>query len=282
MRAPLWISSMTGGAKHAFNINRNLAAVCREFGFGMGLGSCRPLLESEEYFKDFAIRKYMGDQPLFANLGIAQIEQMLRKGEVKKILQLVERLEADGLIVHVNPLQEWLQPEGDRIQTAPIETIKQLLNECHVPVMVKEVGQGFGPESLKALAALPLEAIDFGAQGGTNFSLLENMRRTDMHRAEFEPVAHLGHTADEMTIMVRDLIFTPGIDIKTRGFIVSGGIKNFLDGYYHIRRIPCKALYGQASAFLKHALAGETEVMQYAETQVRGLEMAYNYLSPRH
>lgn len=281
MLAPLWISSMTGGAEMAGKINHNLARACREFGLGMGLGSCRPLLESDNFIKDFAVRNLIGDQPLFANLGIAQVEQMLAQGELKQIERLVERLEADGLIVHVNPLQEWLQPGGDVITRSPLATIEELLGTFRFPVMVKEVGQGFGPESMAALAALPLEAIEFGALGGTNFALLENLRQNEFHREMFAPVAGIGHTPDSMTECVKALCNSEESLVKTRGFIVSGGIRNFLDGYYHVKRIPWKAMYAQASAFLKYAIKGEKELMEFTESQIKGLELAYTFLSIR-
>lgn len=282
LRAPIWVGSMTGGAAHAAQINRNLALACKEFGLGMGLGSCRPILNDEKHLQDFAVRKYIGDQPLFANLGIAQVEQMLAAGKSTAILDLVHKLEADGLIVHVNPLQEWLQPEGDVIQQKPIDTLKRLLDVFPMPLMVKEVGQGFGPKSMAALVKLPLEAIEFGAYGGTNFSLLENLRSEPFRKEHFAPVAQIGHNAVEMTENLLEIFSSPETEIKTRGFIVSGGIRNFLDGYYHIKKIPYKTIYAQASAFLKYALQGEEELMKFTETQIKGLEMSYAFLSPKN
>lgn len=279
LKAPIWISSMTGGAQLAGNINRNLAMACKNFGLGMGLGSCRSLLESNDYFHDFAIRKYMGDQPLFANLGIAQVEEMLALNHFEKIRDLVNKLEADGLIVHVNPLQEWLQPEGDRISNPPIDTLKKILDLADFPVMVKEVGQGFGPKSMQALAALPFEAIEFGASGGTNFSMLENLRRDEFFREQFGPVANIGHHAAEMVGWATELCSGNQNQVHTRAFIVSGGIKNFLDGYYHVQSLPWKTLYAQASAFLKHAIRSEDELMKFTENQIRGLELAYTFLT---
>lgn len=281
LKAPLWISSMTGGAGIAGDINRKLATACKTFGLGMGLGSCRPILDSDTFLSDFKIRSYIGDQPLFANLGIAQIEDLLQEKSEYKIAELLKKIEADGLIIHVNPLQEWLQPEGDHFRQAPIDIIKRVLDLYKGPVIVKEVGQGFGPKSLKALAELPLEAIEFGAQGGTNFSLLESMRQDQLFLEQFKPVSHLGHTAEEMGNYLIDLIEDPQTNIKTRGFIVSGGIQSFLDGYYHIQRIPAKTIYAQASAFLKYAIESEEALMKYTENQIKGLAMAYTYLSLR-
>lgn len=147
LSAPLWISSMTGGVGEARHINQNLARVCREFNLGMGLGSCRTLLESDQYFEDFNLRPILGKElPLFANLGIAQVERLVHADEAHKIFDLVERLDADGLIIHVNPLQEWFQPEGDKFLYSPIDTIERFcaLNTKKIKIIVKEVGQGMG------------------------------------------------------------------------------------------------------------------------------------------
>jgi len=278
MRYPLWISSMTGGAELAGEINRNLAVACKEYGLGMGLGSCRPVLVDPKNAADFAVRKYIGNQPLYANLGIAQLEELYALGHESKIGDLVDQLEADGLIVHVNPLQEWFQPEGDRYKNAPIDTIKRVLDKFHFPIMVKEVGQGFGPRSLRALLDLPLEAVDFGAFGGTNFSLLENLRRTDVRSESWKCATHIGHSAEEMSNWICEWNTEKQV-FKAKSIIVSGGIKSFLDGYYFLKKIPQKTMYAHASLFLKYALLGEQELLEFTESQIQGLEMAQTYLT---
>ncbi len=107
LRTPLWVSSMTGGTALARTINMNLAKACAEFGMGMGLGSCRQMLYSDDVLADFDVRDWLGpDLPLFANLGVAQIEQLLDRQAFDRILDLLAKLRADGLIIHVNPLQE--------------------------------------------------------------------------------------------------------------------------------------------------------------------------------
>lgn len=279
MQFPLWISSMTGGAELAADINKNLAIACKEFGLGMGLGSCRPVLVDANNAGDFAVRKYIGNQPLYANLGIAQIEELFLSGEELKIANLVDLLEADGLIIHVNPLQEWFQPEGDVFKKSPIDTIKRVLDKFHFPIMVKEVGQGFGPKSLNELMKLPLEAVDFGAFGGTNFSVLESLRRSDVKKDSWKCATHVGHTAVEMAQwVVESLEKNPG-EIKAKSIIVSGGVQSFLDGYYYLKTIPHKTMYAHASLFLKYALQGEQELLEFVESQIKGLEMAQTYLT---
>ncbi len=279
MKVPIWVSSMTGGTEMARTINHNLARACGEFGMGMGLGSCRALLFSDDLLEDFDVRHLMGDDyPLFANLGIAQIEQLLANGQSQKIKVLIEKLRADGLIIHVNPMQEWLQPEGDRFQEPPLVTIERLLESADYPIIVKEVGQGMGKESLRALLKLPLAAVDFAANGGTNFAKLELLRSDPLKHQIYEQLAFVGHSADEMMHMTNELIEELGPDRACDQIIISGGVKHFLDGYYLVESVNLRAVYGQASAFLKHARADYDHLRDYVTTQIRGLELAKAYL----
>ena len=280
LRAPIWVSSMTGGTEWARTINHNLARACKDFGMGMGLGSCRSLLFSDDTLPDFNVRPLIGhDLPLYANLGIAQLEQLIEKGELWRVRQLLDKLQADGLIIHVNPFQEWMQPEGDRFQLSPLETIVAFLDQLKdVPVVVKEVGQGMGPESLKALFQLPLQAVDFAAGGGTNFAKLELLRSDAARQEIYTQLAHTGHTAEEMVGFTNDIAAELGDAIRCRQVIISGGVQGFLDGYYLIRKLRLNAVYGQASGFLKHARGTYEELYAYVEAQVRGLELAAAYL----
>jgi isopentenyl-diphosphate delta-isomerase len=278
MSAPLWISSMTGGTGPARHINQNLARVCGEFGLGMGLGSCRPLLDDNTFFEDFNLRGLIGDQsPFFANLGIAQIEKALEHKWIDRITELVVHLKADGLIIHVNPLQEWLQPEGDRIMVPPLETVQAFLEQVGFRVIVKEVGQGMGPSSLRALLELPLAAIDFAAFGGTNFARLEMLRAPETWQEFYGPLASIGHDAEEMMQMVNDHIDS-GIRVQCKHIIVSGGIRNFLDGYYLIRQSKLPAIYGQASSLLKYANESYDRLRDFVASQIKGLQLAETFM----
>lgn len=279
LKLPLWVSSMTGGTQHAANINRNLAQACHRFGMGMGLGSCRILLEGDEHFKDFDVRQEIGDDlPFFANMGIAQLEQIIENKSLDDLAAMIDKLKADGLIIHVNPLQEWFQPEGDEFRRPPIETIQNLVEELNCPLIVKEVGQGMGPRSLRALLQMPLEAIDFGAAGGTNFSLLEALRGDPKTMEAMAPLTRVGHTAESMVEMVNEIIDEIGTARKCNLIIVSGGIGNFLDGYYCMSKLNMPAIYGQASALLKRAITDVQDLYDYIEIQKRGLQMAYSFL----
>lgn len=277
LKAPLWISSMTGGTEAAGRINRNLAMACSEFGLGMGLGSCRALLESNEHIDDFDLRGIIGDDlPLYANLGIAQVEKLLLNNELDKIEEMTGRLKTDGLIIHINPLQEWLQPEGNRLTLPAVKVVREFLKKTSKKLIVKEVGQGMGPGSLKALMKLPLDAIEFGAFGGTNFASLELMRSEKQHSEYLKPLARLGHTAGEMVDFVNKIAGEE--DLGCRQVIISGGIKSFLDGYYLINKCQLTAVYGQASAFLKHAGDSYSTLKEFVQTQLEGIRIAQAFL----
>lgn len=275
---PIWVSSMTGGTHYANIINKNLALACNEFGFGMGLGSCRALLYSDETLQDFDVRKYIGDNALFANLGIAQLEELIQNGATHKITELIDKLSADGLIIHINPMQEWLQPEGDKIKHPPLDTIKRVIEKVNTKIIVKEVGQGMGPRSLKALFELPIEAIDFAANGGTNFAKLEMLRASQQVIENFGCIANIGHTAEEMVDLSNTIIKELGDQCLCKQVIVSGGVHNFLDGYYYIQKLNVPAIYGQASAFLKYAKEDYEQLRQYIESQISGLQLAQAFL----
>lgn len=283
MQTPLWVSSMTGGTEWARHINHQLARVAGEFGMGMGLGSCRSLLTDDAHLSDFDVRHLLGDDlPLYANLGIAQIERLLDNRQLPLLDALLHKLRADGLIVHVNPMQEWLQPEGDCFLYPPCDTIERLIDaRPQLSLIVKEVGQGMGFQSLKRLLALPLRAVDFAASGGTNFAKLELLRSSPAKQQIFETLANIGHSAADMVNIANQVIAELGSNRRCPQIIVSGGIRSFLDGYYCLQKLSIPAIYGQASAFLQHARGDYQTLRDYVEAQVQGFRVAEAFLRVR-
>lgn len=278
LKVPIWVSSMTGGSREAGTINRNLAKACREFGMGMGLGSCRILFDHPEHFDDFNLRHIIGDElPLYANIGIVQVEQMIENRSFGKLADLVQKLNADGLVIHVNPVQELIQEEGEVFRRPPVETIEEILSLLNTKIIVKEVGQGMGPESLRALVTLPVEAIEFAAFGGTNFAQVELTRSMNHDKRQFSPLARVGHSAGEMLETI-NAMFSRGETMACRQLIISGGIRSFLDGYYYISKSSLPAVYGQASGFLQHARGDYQDLQAYVATQVIGLKFAKSFL----
>lgn len=276
LAVPFWVSSMTGGTAIAKTINHNLARACGEFGMGMGLGSCRILLDNPQHYADFDVRDILGNHlPFYANIGICQLEELIENNELDRLTEIVRRLRTDGLIVHVNPLQEWFQAEGDRIKQPPIETITQLLGMVDYPIIVKEVGQGMGYQSLNALLKLPLAAVEFAAFGGTNFSKMEMLRANSPEGDAFAGFAAVGHSASEMVEMVNYIVLNG--DVTCNQLIISGGIENFLDAYYLLSKSSLPAVVGMASALLKYAQDYDM-LKRFVIAQVRGFRMAQAYL----
>ena len=271
--APLWISSMTGGTHLAETINRRLAEAVARFDLGMGLGSLRPLLEGRQSLRDFQVRPILGpERCLLGNIGIAQVDELWQKNDLQQLRDILEELQCDGVIVHINPIQEWYQPEGSLLHRPPLYILEDLLAELSLPVVVKEVGQGMGPQSLRALMELPLAAIELGAFGGTNFSAIEWERSKKLRPRE---LAQVGHGAEEMIGWINQW---EGGSIKCRQFIISGGVRSFLDGHYLMHRLRYPSIYGQASAFLAQAMQSQQALNDYVESQMMGLQMARSFL----
>lgn len=281
LKAPFWISSMTGGVGPARHINQNLAKVAREFGLGMGLGSCRTLLESNQYFEDFNLRPVLGEElPFFANLGVAQLEELFATNTQNKILELLKSLSVDGLIMHINPMQEWFQPEGDRFLVSPFETLlklKELLAPTSYKLIVKEVGQGFGPKSLEALVKLEVDAIELAGFGGTNFSKLEVLRDKDSLKKQNQALVNVGHTPLEMIQVLNQL---SKINHKMPEIIISGGVKDYLDAYYLNSLSFANSVCGMAKNFLSVS-ENYDDLRTYVESQIEGYKMAAKFLNPK-
>jgi len=201
---------------------------------------------------------------LYANFGISQIEQLLDKKEIHKVWNVCEKLNADGVIVHVNPLQEWAQPEGDLIKTPIIETLTTFSEICPFPLIVKEVGQGFGPKSLNALCMLPLKAIEFASYGGTNFTLLEDKRKNKSNEGVGynHQFSKIGHSAEEMIGFLKDISKNK---IRCKNFIISGGVSDALYAHYLLESMPnnTNSVVGMASALLKYSTEDYETLKKY-------------------
>ena len=176
LEAPLVISSMTGGFSMGKEINANLAKAAAEVGVAMGVGSQRAAIEKPELEPTYAVVKDFDVPLLFANLGVPQLVPQAGKraygaAEAKKAMEMVD---ADALIVHLNFLQEVVQPEGDRRARGSLAAMKSLAGRF--PVMAKETGAGISRATALALKKAGVQAIDVGGLGGTSFSAVEHYR----------------------------------------------------------------------------------------------------------
>ncbi|MDY7024483.1 MAG: type 2 isopentenyl-diphosphate Delta-isomerase, partial [Cyanobacteriota bacterium] len=176
LRTPLLISSMTGGTAQAKLINQRLAKAAQHFKIAMGVGSQRIAVENPQLSDTFSVRSLAPDILLFANLGAVQLNYSYGLEQCQRV---VETLEADALILHLNPLQECIQTEGDTNFRGLLDKIATLCSKLSVPVIVKEVGNGISATMAQRLREAGVDAIDVAGAGGTSWAKIEGERATD-------------------------------------------------------------------------------------------------------
>lgn len=261
--APLFISSMTGGTAEADEINRVLATAAQETGIPMGVGSQRAALEDPSLRPTYQLRDVAPDILLFANLGAVQLNYQLGTDDCRKVVDMIG---ADGLILHLNALQEAVQPEGETNFKELHEKIGQVCQALDVPVIIKEVGWGLSDQAARLLVDAGVAALDVAGAGGTSWSEVE------MHRAETVMQKELAAnfidwgipTADSIQ-MVRSV--APGIPL-----FASGGIRT---GTEIAKCIALGAtLGGMASPFLKAATVSVERTVEVIQTIIKEIRVS--------
>ncbi len=220
LNAPLLISSMTGGTKQAKQINYRLAEVAQNHCLAMGVGSQRIAIEKPETADSFAIRDIAPDALLFANIGAIQLNYTYG---LEQCLKAVEILEADALILHLNPLQEAIQPRGDINFKGLLDKINNLCNKLCVPVIAKEVGNGISASMAGKLITAGVTAIDVAGAGGTSWAKVES------ERAENNIQRRLGQTFADWGIPTAECITAIRDSYPELPLIASGGLRNGLE-----------------------------------------------------
>jgi len=259
--APILISSMTGGSAEAGTINRTLASAAQEMGVAMGLGSQRVAIEHPELAATFKVRDVAPDILLLANLGAIQLNYSYGLAECQRAVDMIE---ADALILHLNALQEAVQPEGNTHFAGLLKKIEYVCKSLPVPVVAKEVGWGFSEKAARMLAEAGVAAIDVAGAGGTSWSQVE------MHRAENDSQARLAAAFVDWGIPTTESILNvrraaPGLMV-----FASGGLRNGVD------IAKCIALGaqlgGMAGPFLKaavHSLEASVQTIAEIRNEIR-------------
>jgi len=176
LAAPLLIASMTGGLEQGAKINRHLAEAAQYLGLGMGLGSQRVTFEQPQSLASFQVRQVAPDILLLANLGAVQLNLGFTPWHCR---QAVEQVEADGLYLHLNALQEAIQPGGDTQFSALAEHLAEVCSQLPFPVLAKECGNGIGGHSARLLLKAGLAGIEVSGRGGTSWAWIEAQRNPD-------------------------------------------------------------------------------------------------------
>ena len=268
LAAPILVSSMTGGTEQARQINRTLAAAAEQQGLAMGLGSQRAGIERPETVATFRVRDIAPNLLLFANLGAVQLNYTYTVDQCRRVVDMVD---ADALILHLNPLQEVLQAEGDLNWRGLLAKIEAVCRRLEKPVIAKEVGWGISEQAARWLIEAGISAIDVAGAGGTSWSQVE------MHRAPNERLRRLAEafgdwgipTAESLVLArrTRDALQQPHVCL-----FASGGIRT---GQEIAKCVALGAdLVGLASPFLKRAVESVDAVSEEMELLSAELRIA--------
>jgi isopentenyl-diphosphate Delta-isomerase len=263
LAAPILISSMTGGTEEAGEINQRLAEAAQEVGVAMGVGSQRAALEHPEQIPTFSItRKSAPNILLFANLGAVQLNYGYNIDHCRRAVDMIQ---ADALILHLNPLQEAVQDAGDVNFAGLAKKIEEVCKKIEVPVIAKEVGWGISERTATLLADCGVSAIDVAGAGGTSWSQVE------MHRAPDEFTRQLAATFVGWGIPTSDSILNVKKAISEMTIFASGGLKDGLD------IAKCIALGatlgGMAGQFLKAAAISTEQAIEMIKLTKRQIEV---------
>lgn len=248
-KLPIIIAAMTGGTPEALKINHNLAKAAHSFRIGMGVGSQRAAIENPKLESTYNVRDVAPDIFLAGNLGIVQFVKGYGITEAKKA---VEMIQADALCLHLNALQEVVQPEGDTNWEGCLEKIKEISKELGKPVIAKETGAGVSSDIAKQLQEAGVAAIDIGGLGGTSWSLVESFRSESKSEANniAKNFGDWGIPTAISLIECRDSVKIP--------LIATGGIRN---GIEIAKALSLGAdMVGIALPLLKLAMKSEADV----------------------
>jgi len=265
LSAPLMITSMTGGAEKAGELNRGLASVSGRTGIAFAVGSQRVMLRHPETVADFAVREQIGAEGvLLGNLGAVQLLEVAPG----KAAELVKAIDGDGLCVHLNIAQELVQVEGNRDFAGILDALKRVLDELDGRVLVKETGAGLSPKALEKLHSIGVPYIDVSGAGGTSWTKVESQRKSN------EELRRTGEVLADWGVPTAFSVITARRTFKDEAVIIaSGGIEDGLDA---ARSLALGAdLVGFARSALLPFLQGEEQAAeQFVRDVIRELTAA--------
>jgi isopentenyl-diphosphate delta-isomerase len=263
LRAPLLISAITGGTAPARQINLNLAAAAQALGLAMGVGSQRSAIEHPRQARTYQVRAVAPDILLFANLGAVQLNYGYGLAECRRAVDMIG---ADALVLHLNPLQEALQPHGNTDFAGLLDKIAAICRDVEVPVIVKEVGWGISEFVARQLASAGVAAIDVSGAGGTSWSEVEKHRaESDFQRRVAAAFAHWG-------IPTADAILQAQHGAPNLPLIASGGIASGPDAAVALAL--GADLVGLARPLLEAATHSAEAVTSELQVLIEGLRIA--------
>jgi isopentenyl-diphosphate delta-isomerase len=263
LRAPILISCMTGGSELAKAVNRRLARAAQACGLALGLGSQRAMLVAPELTDTYAVRDIAPDVLLIGNLGAVQLNMGVTADDC---VQLARAVGADALALHLNPLQEAVQPEGDTDFAGLKAKVAAVAASIDVPIVLKEVGSGLSRRIARWAAGTKIAALDVAGAGGTNWAKVESYRaRGVLHEALARSFAGWGIPTVDSLLACRE-------EFVGRPVFASGGVRDGIDA---AKAIALGAdLVGLARPFLEAAARSEEAAVGAARLVVEQLRVA--------
>lgn len=250
---PLLISSMTGGAdQNLVNINQNLAIAAEQEQVALAVGSQRAMIVDKKAEKSFELREFAPNIPLIANMGAVQLNYDYGIDEAQKMIDI---LDADALYLHLNPLQEIIQPEGDTNFSQLAEKIAKLNEAVNVPIILKEVGCGLSATDIELGISAGITWFDTAGRGGTSWSRIESHRNNDVNETDA-----LGNLFQDWGLTTPEVLEIAKQYQKRANFIASGGVRTGIDMVKSV--IMGSRLCGMASPFLEPAIDSSKSVRQ--------------------
>ena len=261
--APFLISSMTGGTPEASWINTSLAEAAEALGIPFAVGSQRVALLSEHRGGlDLRLRAHAPSVPIYANLGAIQLVNDIGIDQVRHAIDMID---ADALILHLNPLQEALQSGGDKDWRGVEAAIAVACKAFDIPIIVKEVGFGISATSARRLADCGVQAIDVAGAGGTSWAAVEGAVSKDPNQAM------LAETFRDWGLPTAIAIANVRTALPKMPIVGSGGIRSGLDAAKAIRL--GADIIGQAGGVLTQAMEGSESVVRHFETLIAELRI---------
>ncbi|MEM3606752.1 MAG: type 2 isopentenyl-diphosphate Delta-isomerase, partial [Candidatus Bathyarchaeia archaeon] len=266
LNAPLIVEPMTGGTLKAMKINASLAEAAEKLKLGIGVGSQRAALEDSSLKKTYTIvREKASTTLVLANIGCSQI---LGEKGLERAKEAVDMINANALTIHLNPLQESIQPEGETNFKGVLNAISQVIKELSVPVIIKETGAGISMEVAKKLESIGVKFIDVAGLGGTSWASVEYYRAKTNFNKTLEA---LGKTFWDWGIPTVASLIEVKSSTKIK-VIASGGIRTGLDVAKSIA-LGAEAA-GLALPLLKQAVKGVKHTIEFLKIIIEELKTA--------
>jgi isopentenyl-diphosphate delta-isomerase len=263
LKAPILISCMTGGSELAKTVNRRLAAAAQRFGLALGLGSQRAMWKAPELTDTYAVRDVAPDVLLIGNLGAVQLNYGATALDCERLARAVG---ADALALHLNPLQEAVQPEGDVDWSDLKSKVAAVAETAKVPIILKEVGSGISRGLARWVRGTKIAAVDVAGAGGTNWAKVESYRARDRFQER------LARSFAGWGIPTADSLEACRQELPDRPIIASGGVRDGIDAAKAI--VLGADLVGLARPFLEAATESDEAVLETARLVTEQLRIA--------